>query len=141
MRLALQTDYALRSLIFLAMQPERTTAASVAEFYGISAGHIAKVVNQLSRLGLVRSVRGVGGGIELARDPADVVVGEVISHFEGNLHLLDCVHLDGVCAIEKFCKLKQVLSEAERIQLDYLNSVTLADVLPTKRQVAQASPL
>ena len=119
---------------------EKTAAAAVAEFYGVSAAHIAKVVHQLARLGLIRSIRGVGGGIELARAPKDVVIGEVIAAFEGNLHLLECVSVDGVCAIEKFCKLKRVLSEAERVQLEYLNGVTLADVLPTRRQVAQVAP-
>ena len=37
--------------------------------------------------------------------------------------------------IESFCKLKRVLSEAERIQFEYLNSLKIADVLPTKRQI------
>jgi Rrf2 family nitric oxide-sensitive transcriptional repressor len=55
--------------------------------------------------------------------------------FEGNLHLLACVATDQVCSIESFCKLKGALAEAERVQLDYLNSVTLADVAPTRKQL------
>lgn len=135
MGLTTHTDFALRTLMFLATKNERTTAAQVAQLYGISSNHLAKVVNQLSRLGYVRSIRGIGGGIELARKPEDIVLGEVVESFEGNMHLLECVSTENVCAIQSFCKLKGVLAEAERIQLEYLNSVTLADIVPTRRQL------
>lgn len=135
MALTSYTDFALRTLMFLATRNERTTAAQVAELYGISATHLAKVVNQLSRLGYVRSIRGIGGGIELARPAETIRLGEVIEALEGNMHLLECVAVDSVCVIQSFCKLKGVLAHAERIQLEYLNSVTLADVIPTRRQL------
>ncbi|MDP7020627.1 MAG: Rrf2 family transcriptional regulator [Pirellulaceae bacterium] len=140
MKLALQTDYALRTLMFLAARGERAHVADVAELYGISRAHVAKVVNQLARLGFLRSIRGVGGGIELVRPPAEIRIGEVVSAFEGRLNLLDCTGASGVCTIENFCKLKQVLCEAERIQLEFLNGVTLDQVVPTRRQLAKVEP-
>lgn len=130
MRLSLQTDYALRSLMFLAVQPGRRNIAEIATFFGISEGHVAKVVNHLARMGYIRSVRGVGGGIELAKSPNDITIGEVVSSVEGGMHLLDCVGMDNVCVIERACKLKGVLAKAEALQRDYLNSVRLSDVLP-----------
>lgn len=135
MHLTTQTDYALRTLMYLVSRSGRAKVADVAALFGISTHHVAKVVNLLSRFGYIRSVRGLGGGIELARQPAEILLGEVIERFEGNLHLLDCINTENVCAIESFCKLKGVLAEAERVQLDYLNSVTLADVAPTRRQL------
>ncbi len=137
MRLTTLTDFALRILMYLAATNTRSTAGEVARRYGVSANHMSKVVNQLSRLGYVRSVRGIGGGIELARRPEEISIGEVIESFEGNMHLLECVATQDVCAIQSFCKLKGVLAKAESIQLDYLNSVTLADVVPSKRKYAQ----
>lgn len=130
MRLSLQTDYALRTLMFLASRKERSTIAAVAEFFGISAPHVAKVVNQLARFGYIRSIRGIGGGIELGRKPQEIHVGEVIAAFEGNLHLLECVGTDNVCVIQSYCKLRNVLDKAERLQVDYLNTVRLSDVIP-----------
>src|SRR5687768_13120066 len=100
MRLDLQTDYALRTLLYLAMTPGRGSVGKVAEFYRISRDHVAKVVNQLSRLGYVRSVRGVGGGIELARAPEEIVIGEVMLAFEGDMHLLECIGRENVCVIQ-----------------------------------------
>ncbi|MGQ0636404.1 MAG: RrF2 family transcriptional regulator [Planctomycetaceae bacterium] len=132
MRLALQTDFALRTLMFLASRKvrARATIADVARFFGISQPHVAKVVNQLARLGYVRSVRGAGGGIELRRSPEDVRVGDVVLAFEGNMHLLECVGTDSVCVIQDYCKLRNVLAKAERLQLDYLQQVRLSDVVP-----------
>jgi len=132
MRLALQTDYALRTLMFLATKKgkRRGTIADVAGFFGISVPHVAKVVNQLARLGLVRSIRGAGGGIELGREPAQIRVGEVVLAFEGNMHLLECVGTANVCVIQDHCKLRTVLARAEKLQFEYLNDVRLTDVIP-----------
>src|SRR3954451_3769555 len=91
MRLSLQTDCALRTLLFLATRTGRTTVAEVSGFFGISAHHVGKVVHQLGRLGYVRNHRGPSGGIVLAREPSAITVGRVVLDFEGSMHLLDCV--------------------------------------------------
>lgn len=62
MKLTMQTDYALRTLLYLASKPGRSTVTEVSEFFGISLSHLGKVTRQLGRLGLVRNVRGPGGG-------------------------------------------------------------------------------
>ena len=140
MRLTTQTDFALRTLMYLTARSGRATIAQVAELFGISAHHVAKVVNLLARLGYVRSIRGIGGGIELARRPEEVRLGDFIEAMERNMHLLECVQTEQVCAIQSFCKLKGVLAEAERVQIEYLNGVTLRDVTPTSRQLNRLAP-
>ena len=137
MKLTIQTDYALRTLMFLATRNERANVADVAKLFGISINHVAKVVNLLVRSGYVDSTRGVGGGIELAVNPAEISVGKVIATTEADTHLLSCVGSDDSCVIHSFCKLKEVIAEAERVQQAYLNGVTLADVIPTRRQLDQ----
>lgn len=136
MQLALQTDYALRTLLFLATRTGRTTVAEVAEFFGISAHHVGKVVHQLGRLGYVTNHRGPGGGIALAQEPRNITVGRVVLDFEGNMHLLDCVAVPGQCVIQPGCILRGMLAEAERRQMDYLNSVSLEALLPTPLDLA-----
>ena len=116
--------------MFLATRPGRQTVEGIATFFQISEPHVAKVVNQLARIGYVRSVRGVGGGLELAKPASEISIGAVVCAIEGNVHLLECQGVDDVCVIQRFCKLRTVLDRAEKIQLDYLNSVTLSDVLP-----------
>ena len=136
MRLSLQTDYALRTLLYLATRSGRATVAEVAGFYGISAHHVGKVVHQLGRLGYIRNHRGPGGGIELARAPGAVTVGNVVLDFEGNVHLLDCVSTPDVCVIQPGCTLRSVLVEAEKRFVDYLQSVTLESLLPEPLDLA-----
>lgn len=130
MRLSLQTDYSLRTLMYLAARPGRHTVAEVAEFFRISQTHVGKVVNQLARHGYVRSIRGIGGGLELGRSADDITIGEIIRCVEGNTHLLECIGIEDVCVIQRHCKLRTVLDRAERLQFEYLNSVRLSDVLP-----------
>lgn len=135
MKLTTQTDYALRTLMFLATRSSRANVGDIAQLFGISVNHVAKVVNLLAREGYIRSTRGVGGGIELAKTPEDIFIGRVVATMETDMHLLACVGSDQSCAIHSFCKLKGVLAEAERVQREYLDSVTLADVVPTRRQL------
>lgn len=137
MRLSLHTDYALRTLLFLADRPGRSSVAQIAQFFQISRDHVAKVVQSLVRLGYVRSVRGIGGGVELKRRPAEIRIGELIVAFEGNMNLLECVSTEGLCVIQPTCRLRTVLATAERLQLDYLNSVCLADLLVSGQMLAR----
>lgn len=131
-RLSLQADYSLRTLMFLAAFPGRATVSEVAKFYKISDAHVAKVVNQLVRSGYIRGIRGVGGGLELAKSAESISIGEVIVAVEGhNTQLMECVSVEHVCAIQPACLLRGVFAKAEQVQLDYLKSVRLKDVLPT----------
>lgn len=129
MRLALHTDYALRVLMYLTGEQTRASVAVISEFFGISRDHVAKVAQRLTRCGYVRSVRGLGGGLELARDPTAISVGEVVADFEVDAHLLACVGGDDVgCRIQSGCRLRGVLAEAEKVQMEYLRGVSLAEV-------------
>lgn len=130
MRLSLQTDYALRFLMYLGSRPGRVTISDVAGFFDISKDHLAKVVQRMVQLGYVRSIRGINGGIELARVLDAVSVGQVLRDFEGAMHYLECVGAENqVCVIQPGCGLKSVLAEAERLQWEYLDSVMLASVV------------
>ena len=137
MALSLHTDYALRTLMYLASRPGRASVARIARFYKISEHHLAKVVQTLVRQKLVRSMRGAGGGIQLALPPEEIRLGQVIEQLEGTLDLLECVHADGVCVIERGCLLRDVLRQATRVQLEYLNRFTLADVLPRREVLVE----
>ncbi len=137
MRLALHTDFAMRTLMYLAGRQGRASVGEIAEFYQVSKDHLAKVAQRLTREGFIRSIRGVGGGIELAASPDEILVGDVIERFEGTMQLLDCVAIDNVCRIQPGCRLRTVLAEAERVQMEYLRSVRLSDVAPPGRDLVE----
>ena len=116
--------------MFLAGAARRCTVSEIAEFYEISRDHVAKVTVRLARRGYIRTIRGAGGGLEMARPAKEIRVGEVIMEFEGSLQLLECVSaVDIICRIQPVCKLKHVLAKAEQVQRKYLDSVRLSDVV------------
>jgi Rrf2 family nitric oxide-sensitive transcriptional repressor len=86
MQLTRYSDFSLRVLMYLAVRSERlATIDEIAEAYGISRAHLMKVVHQLGRAGFLETTRGRGGGVQLARAPEEIGVGEVVRFTEGGL--------------------------------------------------------
>ena len=93
MRLTNYSDYALRSLIYLAVRPEPPLLANIsdiADSYSISKSHLTKIIHQLGQLGYIESVRGKNGGIRLARAPKDINLGVLIKQMEPDFDLVEC---------------------------------------------------
>lgn len=130
MRLNVQTDYALRLLMQLAVNDEHlTTIAEVAEVFGISKNHLMKVANVLGRSGLIETVRGRSGGLRLARPAPDIRVGDVVRQMEGDLALAECFRSGNRCLITPACRLKSVLTDAMEAFLSVLDQHTLDDLV------------
>ncbi len=130
MRLTAYTDYSLRVLIRLALRPrELTTIAQIAQAYGISEHHLMKVVHQLGVAGYIETIRGHGGGMRLAKEAADIVVGDVVRLTEPDLELVECFRSPRTCAIEPACVLNSALGQALAAFLEVLDSYTVADLV------------
>lgn len=131
MQLTYYTDYSLRVLMYLAIRHERVVNISeIAERYGISRNHLVKVVHNLARGGFIKSYRGKGGGIELARDPDQINVGEVVRYTEGPLKPVECFDVErNRCVITNICGLADVVAEACHNFFATLDRYTLADLL------------
>ena len=136
MRLTTFSDYALRVLMFLAVQDDRkSTIREISDSYGISKNHLMKVVSLLTRQGFVLSTRGPGGGLFLARPAEEIVIGDVIRKTEDDLALVECFRADNGCTISDSCKLGSVLGQALRTFLVSLDSMTLADIVTNRDQL------
>lgn len=135
-RLTVQSDYALRCLMYLAMNPDRVcTIAEIAVHFEISRHHLVKVVHKLSRCGFIRSTRGRGGGIELASAPSELALGRVVRATETDLGIVECFQRDSACLIEPACRLKAVLGEALEAFFDVLDQHTLQDLTFRNRKL------
>jgi Rrf2 family nitric oxide-sensitive transcriptional repressor len=130
------SDYSLRVLMYLALDPERlVTIEEIAQSYGISKAHLMKVVHQLGLRGYVDTVRGRGGGLRLGRRPEEIRVGEVVRSTEENMALVECFEpASSQCAIEPACGLRSVLHEALAAFLGVLDRYTLADLVARRRK-------
>ena len=138
MKLTTFTDYSLRVLIYLAVQPgRRATIAQIATAFEVSEHHLVKVVHFLGKQGWLNNVRGKGGGMELAQAPRDIVIGRVVRATEGMEQLAECfAEHGGDCAIAPQCRLRDVLEEAVAAFHHVLDSATLADLVANREELA-----
>jgi len=136
MQLTQYTDYALRTLIYLAVTEENATISEIADCYDISRNHLVKVVHNLGKLGYITTIRGRQGGLRLARKPEDINLGEVVRRTEPNFHLVECFnHSGGHCILTPGCQLKGVLGKAFRAFMGVLDEYTLADMVSNRKEL------
>lgn len=137
MKISQFTDYSLRVLLYLGMKERLGTIGEIAKSFGVSNNHMVKVVHRLTQRGYVRSYKGKGGGIELAKNPESIRLGEFVSEHEP-MELLECFNLaTNTCPIQGVCGIEKALYNARKAFLDSLNEVTLADLLVANREKAE----
>ena len=142
MQLTLYTDYSLRVMVYLARTETQCNITEIADYFGVSRNHLVKVVHNLSTHGLIRSTRGKGGGIRLARPAASINLGEIVRVTEPNFSLVECFDADkDRCAITRACGIKGPLYEAHRAFMAVLDRNMLSDAaLATDWQAVQIHP-
>lgn len=130
MRLNQASDYALRVLIFVASsEPKLAKISDISKRYHISRAHLMKIVNKLSRAGLLETVRGRNGGLRLNSHARDIRIGHVVRVIEEDFALVECLHsTNNTCIISPACKLSGIFAEALAEFMSVLDKYTLADV-------------
>lgn len=140
MRLTVQTDYALRLLMHLAVQdPELTSISASADRYKISKNHLMKVAHNLKNFGYVEPVRGRSGGLRLAVKAENINIGEVIRRMEASSALVACFPQGGGgCTISPACRLKSILADALEAFFASLDGYTLSDLVSQNSELQEA---
>lgn len=131
MRLTSYTDYALRTLMFLAVNRQHlVTIQDIASLHGISKNHLTKVVHHLGQIGLVTTVRGRNGGLRLGIEPELVNIGTVVRQTETDFHMAECFNKgENRCVFASTCVLEDALTKATKAYLQVLDAVTLAQLV------------
>ncbi|MFO1398796.1 MAG: Rrf2 family transcriptional regulator [Burkholderiales bacterium] len=138
MRLTTFTDYSLRVLIYVAARPgTRATIGEIATSFGISEHHLTKVVHSLGKSGFLVNLRGRGGGLTLARPPAEINIGAVVRDTEGAAQPAECFAPDSQCTITRVCKLRGVLNEAVDAFYGILDRYTLEDLVRNRAPLSR----
>lgn len=118
----------LHAAVVLAEIPgEQRSTGELARALGVSEAHLSKVLQRLARHGLVRSVRGPGGGFSLAAEPQEVTLLQVYEAIEGPLAPSDCL-LDAAQCGGSDCILGGLLTTVNRQVREYLTATRLADL-------------
>lgn len=132
MHLTQRTDFGLRLLLYLAAWGGRASVGTVAGAFGISETHLAKVAQTLVKSGFVVSTPGRSGGLELARPPEEIRVGEVVRALEP-LELVECMGPENRCPVAGACGLEGALARAAGAFVAVLDGVTLAEAARDRR--------
>lgn len=129
MRLQVNTKLALYSVIEFASDPQRhIPAAEIAQKFGVSSHHLAKVLAELAHVGIVESVRGAGGGYRFAANARRLTLMDVIQLFEDfTPPAAPRREDDSAAAVDQ--ALDAVLSEVDQIAKATFSSITLATML------------
>lgn len=128
MRLTKGTDYGIRGVLYLAMQPEDkvTLLHEIAESQAIPENYLAKIFQDLAKGGLVRSHRGARGGFSLARAPSEITLLDVIEALQGPLALAPCLDARQGCSCHSTCATSRALCEVQSQMVQMLGAQTLA---------------
>ena len=127
MQLTQFTDNGLRTLIQLASSPERRlTIDDIHRIFSHVRPHLTKVVHRLSQRGFIRSIRGKNGGLELAKAPEAISIGEVVRALEPHFNLLECFDAEtNTCPLAGPCRLQHALTKARDAFLAQLDGLSL----------------
>ena len=122
------TALALHTMAHLASNPDKkSTTAEIAKIFEASKHHLAKVHQRLTKAGLILSNRGPGGGVGLARNPAEITLLNIYEAMEGTLICTPCLFGKEVCPRVN-CVLSKLLPGLARQVRDYFEQTTLAQL-------------
>ena len=130
MQLTRAADYAVRVMIHLTGHPEgvRATRYELAANVGVPEHFLSKILQSLSRSGLINSYRGAAGGYVLARPAETITLLEVIEAMEGPIVLNVCLVAGPSCDRKSWCSVHRVWSEAQSALTGVLRGATLAQL-------------
>ena len=131
MKLNAYSDFLFRSLIYVAIHNDRlVTAREIAESYGLSVHHTAKVCKTLIKHGVLESQRGRGGGVKLAKPAEEIQLGDILFLASETENVINCHNgIGGLCKIVSVCRLKRIFAEAQQAFFSVMNQYTLADLI------------
>lgn len=132
MQLSKGFDYAVRSLVFLALLPEGKTVElkAISESQGVPVSYLAKVMRSLVRGRLVASTLGRDGGYALRKPPEAITLLQVYEAIEGQMRLVECLEGDGGCAFIQGCTQASVWRKLTATVEGFFRDTTLKDLLP-----------
>ena len=123
--------YALRLMIYIAALGDaegKIALREVADREHISQKYLEQLVRPLMKAGLLKSVRGKGGGYMMAKDPAEVRAGDILRAVEGSTAPVACDGIDNSCARSDLCSTVKFWRGLDDVIEKYVDGVTLADL-------------
>lgn len=132
MQITRQADYAIRAVRYLAKQgtEKRSATSTVAKEMKIPPSFLAKIISQLSIVGLLHTSRGARGGVTLARDPSEISMLDVVEAIDGPILLNECVGDPGNCVFIDDCLAHPIWMEVQETLVKRLRETKFDQLAP-----------
>lgn len=136
MKLSTRSRYGLRLMLALAVSETKNPVLlkNIAASENISEKYLSQIMIPLKAKGLVIAFRGAHGGYLLNRASSDIRLIEIIEPLEGDLSLVDCVGNSDICDRSVECVTNDIWDQMSFLLREFLDSVTLADMVKKFRQ-------
>ena len=128
--------YALRMMVDLAEHSDQgyVSLKEIAKRQEISKKYLEQIIPVLARDGLVQTARGYQGGYRLAKAPEDYTIGEIVRATEGTMASVACLEEGAaICPRRDDCLTVSVWAGLDKVVNEYLDGITLADVVQKKQ--------
>ena len=131
MHITLETDYAIRIVLYLAKTNKRVEAKNISENTEVTLRFALKILRKLVAEGIVKSFKGTQGGYELNQKPDEITLAHVIETVEGTYYLSRCLNPEQGCnrAGKTYCKVQRVFSDISQMVQAELEKVTIAQLI------------
>ena len=130
MQLTRQADYGVQMMMMIARSEAEgvVTVGAMSEARGLPRAFLAKIARQLCQAGLLRSSRGAGGGLRLARPAEEITLRQIVEALEGPILLNWCLLRPGACAHEQTCPVHGVWQRAQADLVNHLDAAKLSEM-------------
>lgn len=141
-RLSKGAEYAVRSVLYLSLQPKGKVCYSeeISRDQEIPPSYLAKIFQSLAKKGIVRSTRGVNGGISLLKAPESISMYDVIAAIEGDIFLNDCLIYEGFCPRDPVCPAHVFWKALQKDFLGKLESENFENLAKNARILRASKP-
>lgn len=136
MHITLEADYAVRMVFALCNARKRLSAQQLAEFAGISVRFALKILQKMTATDLVLSFKGVKGGYELAHEPQEISLYDIVSAVDGPIHIARCVTGEYACTRPNHenCSFQCAFEEVSSVIRAQLKQKTMDQFVHTARE-------
>jgi Rrf2 family protein len=143
MQITHQADYAVRAVWHVARLGDhvRVATAQIARDQHIPLTFLAKIVPQLSAVGVLRATRGAHGGVSLGRPAASISLLDVVEAIDGPITVSECTTHPDLCPLEATCAVREVWCEARTDLVRRLAQTSFEQLVERSRAEAPAIPM
>jgi Rrf2 family protein len=142
MKLSTRGRYGTRAMLDVALHGADGPVhlKDIARRQEVSKKYLEHLTSRLEAAGLLRSIRGAGGGVSLARPPSEIKLSEILQTLEGQIALVECVDDADWCPRSGSCATRDIWTHMGQLMGAFLESTTLEDLCRQQREKEQAAP-